>query len=256
MIGYMLNAVLPLRAGEIARVYVVARRPGQGFWTVLATLVVERVLDSLAIVLVLATLILALPVEVPAIFEWAALVLLAVDVVAVGCLAFLALTPARCRRIVERLTARWPTFQRRACRALETFGRGLEGIRAVRHLVPLLAWTAVVWAIPAVAAWTVLRAVHLELPFAAAWMVLAFVGLGISVPAAPGYVGVFHFAAAEAVKLFGVAPSAAVGYAVVFHASQILPQIAVGWLFLLREHLTVAEAARARPVPPPGDREP
>ena len=43
MIGYMVNNVLPLRAGEFVRVYVVARRWGHGFWTALATLIVTHV---------------------------------------------------------------------------------------------------------------------------------------------------------------------------------------------------------------------
>jgi hypothetical protein len=33
------------------------------------------------------------------------------------------------------------------------------------------------------------------------------------------------------------------------HATQILPVTLVGWVFLLREHLTLAEATRAQPAP-------
>jgi len=67
LIGYMANNVLPLRAGEVVRVYVVARRwraagRTDALWLVVATLVVERVLDSLAVVLILATLVLLIPV--------------------------------------------------------------------------------------------------------------------------------------------------------------------------------------------------
>jgi glycosyltransferase 2 family protein len=77
--------------------------------------------------------------------------------------------------------------------------------------------------------------------------VLAFVGLGVSIPSAPGYVGVYHAAAVLAVDLFGVPRSAAVGYALLFHASQILPVTLVGWLYLLREQMSLGEATRARP---------
>src|SRR5205823_1968010 len=62
MIGYMVNNVLPLRAGELVRVYVVARRWGGHFWTTAATLIVERVLDSLCIVLILGVLVFLVPV--------------------------------------------------------------------------------------------------------------------------------------------------------------------------------------------------
>src|SRR5439155_27367030 len=103
---------------------------------------------------------------------------------------------------------------------------------------PCLAWPVIVWICPALAAWTMLVAMNLDVPWVAGWTVLAFVALGISIPSAPGYVGVFHAAAALAVGLFGVAQTAAVGYALVFHASQVLPTVALGWLYLLLHKLS------------------
>ena len=101
MIGYMANNVLPLRAGEFVRVYVVARRwgaaaagaagRGHGFWTTLATLFVERVLDSLFIVAMLAALVLVIPV--PAVLQYAAAVLLAVDCLGIAIMVGLVVAP-------------------------------------------------------------------------------------------------------------------------------------------------------------------
>src|SRR6185436_6032532 len=129
---------------------------------------------------------------------------------------------------------------------------GLDGIRTPSHAVPLVAWTILVWLAPAFAAWTVLMALDLHLSLAAPWAVLAFVGLGVSIPSAPGYVGVFHAAAVIAVGLFGVPRPAAVGYALLFHASQIVPITLVGWLYLLRENMSLGEAAHSRPNVEPG----
>jgi hypothetical protein len=95
-------------------------------------------------------------------------------------------------------------------------------------------------------------ALDLHLSLAAPWAVLAFVGLGVSIPSAPGYVGVFHAAAVIAVGLFGVPRPAAVGYALLFHASQIVPITLVGWLYLLRENMSLGEAAHSRPNVEPG----
>ncbi len=61
---------------------------------------------------------------------------------------------------------------------------------------------------------------------------LAFVGLGVSLPSTPGYVGTFHGAAVLAVGLFGVSRSTGFGYALLFHATQILPITLLGWLYL------------------------
>jgi hypothetical protein len=240
MIGYMVNNVLPLRAGEFVRVYVVARRWRGRFWTVAATLIVERVLDSLCIVLILGVLIFL--VNVPPQVEIAAMIILAIDVVGISVLVAIAAAPDRCRAVIARLTRRWPSMRQRALRVLDTFLHGLDGIRTVRQLPALLASTVMVWVLPAAAAWAGLRAASLDLPPLAGWVVLAFVGLGVSIPSAPGYFGVFHFAAVKAVDLYGVPETVALGFAIVFHASQFIPVTLAGWVCLMREHLSLSEA--------------
>jgi glycosyltransferase 2 family protein len=82
----------------------------------------------------------------------------------------------------------------------------------------------------------------------AGWTVLTFVGFGISIPSAPGYVGVWHAANVLALAIFGVDRTQAFGYAVLYHASQFITITVVGWLFLLREQLSLGEATRTAAV--------
>jgi len=249
MIGYMANNVLPLRAGEVVRVYVVSRRwsaagAGERFWLVLATLVVERVLDSLTVVAILATLVLL--ISVPPALEWAAAVVLVIDAVAVAVLVATAARPGTTRSLARRLTRRWPRLERLATHVVDTSLRGLDGIRAPAHWPPLALWTAAAWVLPAAAAWLMLRAARVDVPFLAAWAVLAAVGLGVSIPSAPGYVGVWHAAAVLALGIFGVPPAVALGFALLLHASHYVPVTLVGWGYLVREHVSLGEAAHAR----------
>ena len=254
MIGYMANNVLPLRAGELVRVYVAARRStaqlgaafGGSLWLAGATLIVERILDSLTLVLILGVLVLY--IAVPPALQYAAVVVLSVDAVVTLVLLGLAIAPARARRLLARLSRRWPGIQTPAERVFETIERGLEGVRARAHILPLLSWTALVWMLPVTGAWALLRAVHLDLPPLAGWTVVTFVGFGISIPSAPGYIGVWHAAAVLALSMFGVSQATALGYAILYHASQFLPITLCGWLFLVREHMSLGEAARARPT--------
>ncbi len=240
--------------GEVVRIYVLARKLResgrmtgvQSVWLVTATLVVERVLDSLAIVSILAMLVLVIPL--PRVIEWAAGVLLVIDVVGVSVLVAIVRAPEAGRRLLLRCTGRWPAAAQTVVSIFDTGLRGLDGIRTPSHLPRLAVWTALVWLLPAAAAWTMLRAVHLDLPFRAGWTVLAFVGVGISVPSAPGYVGVFHAAATAALEIFGVPRSAALAFALLYHASTIVPITLLGWLFLLREQVSLGEARRA-PTP-------
>lgn len=251
MIGYMVNNVLPLRAGEFVRVYVVARRWGGHFWTAAATLIVERVLDSLCIVLMLGILIFL--IDVPRIIEVAAIGMLIVDVAGVSLLIAMAVAPERCLAVIGRLTRRWPRFHSRIVNAADRFLHGLDGIRSPTHVLPVLMWTVVVWSLAALSAWTALKAADLHLPLLAGWVVLTFVGLGVSVPSAPGYVGVFQFAARLATDLFGVSAAAGLGYGIVFHASQFIPVTLVGWGYLLREHMSLGDVTHITPAetPPP-----
>jgi uncharacterized protein (TIRG00374 family) len=257
MIGYMANNVLPLRAGELVRVYVSARRLAArdrdsfaaGAWLSGATLVVERALDSLTLVLILAILVFFIPV--PPAFQWAAAIILALDALIAAAGVILTLAPGPARQVVVAATRRWPAVQSPVVRALDVVLRGLEGVRAPSHLVPLLAWTALVWLLSAVGAWALFRAVHLDLPMLAGWTVLTFVGFGVSIPSAPGYVGVWHAATVLALATFDVGQSTAFGYALLYHASQFVPITLVGWLFLVREHVTLGEVTRARPMERP-----
>jgi hypothetical protein len=254
MIGYMANNVLPLRAGELVRVYVAARRlshrhdgsMGGSLWLAGATVIVERILDSLSLVLLLAVLMFF--ISVPRALQFAAALVLAADAVAAAVLAALVVAPDRTRALVAGLAARWPALEHQVRRVLDMVLRGLEGVRSPAHVVPLVAWTVLVWVLPALGAWTLLYAVHLDLPLLAGWAVLTFVGFGISIPSAPGYIGVWHAAAVLALSLFGVSQAQALGYALLYHASQFVPITLVGWLFLVREHLTLSDAVRAQPV--------
>ncbi len=247
MIGFMGNNLLPLRAGEVVRVYVVHRR-GQPFWTTVATVVVERVLDALAIGLMLAVLILLIPMRAE--LKWSALLFMSVDLLAMGVLGLLAVQPVRCRRLARALVGRWPRLEAPTLRVVDTFNEGLRGVRARGHLLPLIGWSAAIWVTLAVAVWTAFVAVDLALPFTAAWVVLAFMGLGVSLPSSPGFVGVIQAATVLALELFGVARAEALSFSLLLHAAQFFPVTAWGLALLAVEHVSLGEAARAAPPPP------
>ena len=51
-----------------------------------------------------------------------------------------------------------------------------------------------------------------------------------------------------ALATFGVGQSTAFGYALLYHASQFVPITLIGWLFLVREHVTLGEVTRIGPM--------
>jgi uncharacterized membrane protein YbhN (UPF0104 family) len=95
-----------------------------------------------------------------------------------------------------------------------------------------------------VAVWTALHATHLDLPLSASFAVLAFMGLGVSLPSSPGYVGVIQAATVLALALFSVPRADALSFSLIFHAAQYFPVTAYGLVLLLVEQVSLAEARR------------
>jgi len=247
MIGYMGNNLLPLRAGEVLRAYVVARR-GESFWTVVTTMVVERVLDGLAVGLMLAAVFILVPV--PRELEWAALLFLSIDVALIAALGAFTLAPDRVRRLAAALTYRWPVLAARASRVLDTLDSGLAGIRAPSHIPSTIVWSTLIWVTLIATTWTCLLASHLDLPILAGLTTLAFLGLGVSLPSSPGFVGVIQAASYAALRLFDVPLNDALSFSILLHVSQFVPVTLWGLALLLVEHVSLAEARRPHDSPP------
>lgn len=241
VIGYMGNNLLPLRAGELVRIYVASRR-GQRFGATFATVVVERILDGLAVGLIVAGLLLA--VALPTELRWSIAVFLAVDLLGLLILAAIAATPSVCRVLVETLFHRIGWLERRLLGLLETMIEGLRGLRTASHVIPITLYSAAVWLSFALSIWTALHAAHLDLPLVAAWTVVAFLGLGVSLPSSPGFVGVVQAATVLALALFAVPRTEALAFSLLMHASQFFPVTVAGLLYLLTEHLSLTDAAR------------
>jgi len=242
LVGYMGNNLLPLRAGELVRIYV-ASRHGPRFWTTFATVVVERVLDGLAVGLVVAGLLLVIPL--PGELRWPIALFLGVEAVGIVLLVAIATAPGVCRVLIETFFHRVRWLERRLLDLLGTMTEGLRGLRAPRHVAPIILSSVGVWLFFALSVWAALHAAHLDLPLVAAFTVLAFLGLGVSLPSSPGFVGIVQAATVLALALFAVPRPEALSFSLLLHASQFVPVTALGLLFLLSEQISLTDAARA-----------
>src|SRR5262249_58111419 len=169
---------------------------------------------------------------------------IAVDIVAMIALVVIAMAPGWCGSVARVLFHRWSWVERRAMDVLGTMSEGLRGVRAGHHFVPIVLSTALIWLLFALSVWTGLRAAHLDLPLAASWTVLAFLGLGVSLPSSPGYVGVVQAATIWALDIFKVPHTEALSFSLLLHASQFIPVTLYGIVLLLVEHVSLSDATR------------
>jgi glycosyltransferase 2 family protein len=252
VIGFAASAVLPARAGELIRPYLLARREGLSATAAFATIVVERILDLVAVLLLMAAFLLwfdpGLESRDSAVFQAIRFGGLVMAPIAVGTLAvmfFIAGHPERLHAWVLKAEAILPArIAAMIARFARTFAEGFAVVRSPTRLVAAIAWSIVLWIAIAAGIWAVSVAFGIAMPFTGAWLMLAPLVVGVAVPT-PGAVGGFHEAyRIGATGFFGADNDIAVGAAIVLHAISVGPVIIVGLLFIVQDGLKLGGMAR------------
>lgn len=240
-IGFMMNMIMPLRLGEIARPYLVAQRVGLSQAKTFATVVVERVLDLFALAVFGIGIVLA--ADVPSIVRqlaWVAAGLTA-TLFAVSYLVVVrrdALLPR-----LDRIWRRIPKVGEVILRLEHEFVDGMASVADPSTMLRTLAWSLYIWLVIALSFSVAFLAMGLDVPFVGGGITVAtIVALAVSVPSAPAFVGQFEWGCKLALEqIHGVAGGDAVGYSILVHVAQFLTQIVLGVVFLAREGLSLRE---------------
>ncbi len=268
VIGAATNILLPLRAGEVAKPLVVARRSGHPLAAVVATAVMERVYDLLGMVFVLVLMVLVLPGGETALpdserelVENLKLYGGAFGLLASACMVvFFSLATQRtvARRTFAGIVSIAPAPVRdRFLDLFDGFVAGLGNTRDPRGLVQAGILSVGMWVNGALAIHCLFQAFQMALPFGAACFTSVAIALTVALPQAPGFVGVFHVAIEKTLVLWGQPAMPAKGFAIVFWAVSFLPVLVVGLAATWREGLSLrglhAAAGALPPSPEPSD---
>lgn len=239
-IGMMVNNVVPARAGEVARAYVLSRETQVPFATSIASLAVDRVFDAIVLLLLAFSSLLdpAFPHGVrlggQSVVSWAigGTVLVAILVVLLYTLVFF---PAQLIRLFEVFARRLsPRIEARGRAALETFAQGLSVLRSPGHFFAVFFWTLAHWLCNGLAWWVAMKAVGIHVPFSAALLLQALVAMGVAIPAAPGYFGVYEAVGKLGLAIYGVPASLATSWALGFHILSFIPITLIGVFYATR----------------------
>lgn len=259
-VGFAASVLLPARAGEVVRPLLVARQRNLPVSGLLASVVVERLLDLVAIIslflfsVFLPKGLVADPSTRANMARASSFTLLALAALVGGLLLltffgekFIAATLGRMTFLPVGLRAKLDSFARHCL-------DGLVALRDPRNLAIVLAQTVFIWIVIDLQVWCSLQAFSFDVPFRSTFLVVAFGALGLAV-GTPGGVGSFHKTTQMSVELYGVATNSAAAFAVVHHLACFIPILVVGFVSLFIEGMSWSAlrtmAAESSDEPPP-----
>jgi hypothetical protein len=242
-VGFLAIAAIPARIGELARPYLISKKSPIKMSSALGTIIVERVLDSLAVLAItVAVLILQ---DLPSWMIKSGIIFFIVTLLMMACMIGLIWRRNAAVKMIDRLFSLLPAkLADRANAAIHHFIDGFEVIKDVKTLLYLLFLSAAVWLVDVAAIHTLLLAFGFNLPILAAFVVMVILIAGIAIPAAPGFIGNWHFACIIGLSLFGVAKPEAFSFALVYHFLAMAVVIVLGVIFLPFNKFSISDMTK------------
>lgn len=250
-IGFMANNLLPARLGEFARAYTLARNEPIRMSAGLASLVVERLLDGMVLVVFL------IPALSLASFTGGRqpdlLSHLFVSASAIVILGFFGLWglvhfPDRFLRIFRAVVHRL-LRRETADRATEILISFIAGLGAMRHghiLARVVLWTFAVWLWNGFSFWLAFQAFGIRTPgISGALLLQSIIGFAVAVPSSPGFFGPFEAAARLVLREFGVDPTLIISFAAGYHVLTFLPVTILGLWYVHRLGMSWSEVGHS-----------
>jgi uncharacterized protein (TIRG00374 family) len=247
-VAYLVNGLLPLRIGEVARAYLATRAtPPVPVMKSFSTIIVERLLDLLAVVVLLAFALTAgpLPDELRAaglFFGPAALVGFLV-------LVLLARQRTLTLNVAAQLVDRVKLLQRLHINIVTLLAHFLDGLTPLTDLQALLralGWTAISWGFSAVAGHILMFAFFDRGDWAATCLYIAAAAFAIAVPAMPGNIGTYEASILLALGAMGydAASSTVVIFAVMVHGINLLVHASTGVIGFIQEGISLEQLSQ------------
>jgi hypothetical protein len=239
-VGFLAIVAIPARLGELARPYLITKKSSLKMSSALGTIIVERVLDSLTVLVIAVFVLFFIPLP-PWLVRASVLFLLAT----------LALLTVMILMIIKReasLRVMAPLIRKLPARYAEGLDRlvfhFIEGFRIMVDPALLISVTGLsifIWLIDVLAIYLLFLAFGFHLPVAAAFVLMIILIIGIAIPTAPGFIGNWHYFCILGLSLFDVPRTEALTFAIIYHALSIGLVVVLGVAFLPFNRFSVAD---------------
>ncbi|HRY37362.1 MAG TPA: lysylphosphatidylglycerol synthase transmembrane domain-containing protein [Smithellaceae bacterium] len=242
-VGFLAIAAIPARIGELARPYLIAKRSSINMSSALGTIIVERVLDSLAVLTI--TVAVFILQDLPSWMFKSGILFFSVTMLVIACMIGLIWRRERAVKIIDWILRWLPgKLAQKVNHVIHHFIDGFQVITDVNSLLYLLLLSAVVWLVDVAAIYTLFLAFGFNLSVLAAFVVMVILIAGIAIPTAPGFIGNWHYACILGLSLFGIAKPEGFSFALVYHFLSMIVVIILGAIFLPFNKLSISDMTK------------
>jgi uncharacterized protein (TIRG00374 family) len=151
--------------------------------------------------------------------------------------------PKPAERLIQKVVP-FPKLADRLVGMIEGVVHGLSVVKSPSRVLAVLAWSVVIWLVNVSSFYVGFKAFDIPLNFAGAMLMQGILAFAITVPTAPGFVGVFEGAIKATLLLYGISDSVAVTYALVYHATTFVPITLLGAWSLMKTGLGLGNLRR------------
>jgi uncharacterized protein (TIRG00374 family) len=235
IIGFFANNVLPLRMGELVRAHICGKKFHISRTASLGTILLERICDTLAFLT--AFFVASYFCPFPHYMERGAYLL------GGSCLTviFLLMLIGRYVEVFHQFLDWSPmpvSWKNRIRHLAGHFIHSTRGITQPRYVIEAMAFSLVIWLIEGTFLYLMAGAFAVHVKYAGAFFLLFAIGLSVTLPQAPGYVGTFELFGVTAMTLLGIPKDQALPVILAIHGTQFSFIALMGTIGLWREGLT------------------
>ena len=228
VIGMSANNILPMRTGEIVRSGILSRETGMPTLTVLGTILLEKILDTLVLVGLAAIALSVLNQEGSTFLIVGAIVLLTLG----ANLLFVLVNGSISRRLLKLLFFLPDRINSIVSGVVSRVQSGFGTIESNQIWIKVVLISALIWILESISYLCVGASIGIFLNITHFTIVTSASNLAIAVPSTSGGIGPFEFFAKESLTLVSdISVTDAAVYAVVLHFLLLAPVSLVG-LFL------------------------
>jgi hypothetical protein len=248
MIGFAFNNLLPAHLGDFARAVIFARQTGLKATASLSTIVLERVFDIVAILLLLGGGLAFVPGLDPSVRNTALLFAALASAFVVVALIYVFWTRpfvALAEGILARLPLIPVRLRSKVAGLLEAGADGLSSLKRPRLLAGIFASSLGQWLLNGVIVYLALGSFGVWVSPLVSCIVLGVTALAVAVPSTPGYVGVIQACFMSVLQLFTDDQPNVFAASVYYHVAQYVPVTLIGLYYFRPTGLKLTEVEAA-----------